>query len=94
MCKKLISSLIFGIAIALVVVTGNVSTAKADCGCCLPCISLPSPCLTCAPRTDRDYDNMSFEDNRDRVNFDKSSSHSGGSVGYGRGNINDFSHDF
>jgi hypothetical protein len=87
MSKKLFSSFIFGIAVALVLVSGNFYDAKAACGInlgCFPCLSLP--CIGCAS-ADRDMDKA------DRMTFNRSS-HSSGSVGYGRGNINDFSHDF
>jgi len=50
--------LIFGLALALVLVSGSMFGARADCGFgCLPHISLPS-CFTCAsyaePVRDRD----------------------------------------
>lgn len=87
MNRKLMSSFIFGIAFALVFVSGNFFSAKAACGPsfgCLPCLSLP--CLGCSG-ADRDMDKA------DRMTFNKTS-HGSGSVGYGRGNIDDFAHDF
>jgi hypothetical protein len=84
MSKKMIFSFIVGLAFAVVLVSGNYFSAKAECGLCN--ISLPSPCLTCAPQT-RDPGLA------DRLTFDRTS-HGAGSVGYGRGNINDFSHQF
>ena len=49
MSKKLI----FGLALALVLVSGSFFGAQADCGFgCLPHISLP--CFSCAQAADRD----------------------------------------
>jgi len=54
MSKKLI----FGLALAIVLMGGNFLGAQADCGC-LPHISLPS-CLSCASQVaDRDFDRPS-----------------------------------
>ena len=50
-------TLIFGLALAVVLATGYFVSAQADCGC-LPHISLPS-CLSCSHNADikdRDYD--------------------------------------
>ncbi len=53
--------LIFGLALALVLVSGSMFSAQADCSFgCLPHISLPT-CFSCAkavdtqPARDRDY---------------------------------------
>lgn len=86
MSKKLFCSFIIGIAFAMVLVSGNFFNAKADCGC-WPHLSLPRLAFPCCTSADRDMDKA------DRATFNKSS-HGSGSVGYGRGNINDFSHDF
>jgi hypothetical protein len=85
MSKKLVCSFIFVMAFAMVLVSGNFFSAKAACpSLCLPQITLP--CLACTS-ADRDMDRA------DRMTFN-GSSHGAGSIGYGRGNINDFSHDF
>ena len=48
--------LILGLALAVVLVSGTLFSAQAECFSCLPHISLPS-CLSCqAPARDRDYD--------------------------------------
>ena len=50
MSKKLI----FGLALAVVLVSGGFFGAQADCGC-LPHISMPS-CFTCGGAADRNRD--------------------------------------
>ena len=87
MSKKLVCSFLFAIAFAMALVSGNFFNANAAGGTYFsdsPCFD--SPCQ--ATSADRDMDREI------RMNFEKNSSHSSGSVGYGRGNINDFSHDF
>jgi len=46
--------LILGLALAVVLMSGALFSAQADCGC-LPHISLPS-CLSCQQASARDYD--------------------------------------
>ncbi len=46
--------LILGLALAIVLVSGSLFSAQADCGC-LPHISLPT-CLSCQAPAARDYD--------------------------------------
>jgi len=53
-------TLIFGLALAVVLVSGSYLSARADCGSdCLPRISMPS-CLSCSNTVEkqpsRDYD--------------------------------------
>ena len=53
--------LILGLALAVVLVSGTLFSAQAECFSCLPHISLPS-CVSCASARDMDRDKAASSD--------------------------------